>query len=123
VIVEGAGGLLVPIRDEMTMAELGRRLGLPLLIVARASLGTINHTSLTLDVAASKNLTVLGVVISHVIGDLSAADTSNLSGLKEILGDRLLGEIPPLAPGEPTPPDAIDFNALTQRLDALQDSI
>jgi len=123
VIVEGAGGLLVPIRDEMTMAELGRRLGLPLLIVARAGLGTINHTSLTLDVAASKNLTVLGVVISHVEGALTDADTSNLLGLKEILGDRLLGEIPPLAPGESAPADAINFDALTQRLDALKDSI
>jgi dethiobiotin synthetase len=105
------------------MAELGRRLGLPLLIVARASLGTINHTSLTLDVAASKNLTVLGVVISHAGGLLSDADASNLLGLKEILGDRLIGEIPPLPPGEPAPADAIDFDALTQRLDALKDSI
>ena len=123
VVVEGAGGLLVPIRDEMTMAELGRRLGLPLLIVARASLGTINHTALTLDVAASKNLEVVGVVISHAGGVLSAADSSNLSGLKEILGDRLLGEIPPLAPGEAVPPAAIDFDAVTRRLDALRDSI
>jgi dethiobiotin synthetase len=123
VVVEGAGGLLVPIRDDITMAELGRRLGLPLLIVARASLGTINHTSLTLDVAASKNLTVLGVVISHAGGLLSDADASNLLGLKEILGDRLIGEIPPLPPGEPAPADAIDFDALTQRLDALKDSI
>jgi len=123
VIVEGAGGLLVPIRDEMTMAELGRRLGLPLLIVARASLGTINHTALTLDVAASKNLEVVGVVISHAGGVLSAADNSNLLGLKEILGDRLLGEIPPLAPGAAAPPAAIDFDAVMRRLDALRDSI
>jgi dethiobiotin synthetase len=123
VIVEGAGGLLVPVRDDMTMAELGRRLGLPLLVVARASLGTINHTSLTLDVAASKNLTVLGVVISHAEGPLSPADSSNLLGLKEILGDRLIGEIPPLAPGESAPLDAIDFDALTQRLNAQREAI
>jgi dethiobiotin synthetase len=122
-IVEGAGGLLVPIRDEMTMAELGRRLGLPLLVVARASLGTINHTALTLDVAASKNLSVLGVVISHANAELSPADAANLQGLKEILGDRLLGEIPPLTPGEPAPADAIDLDALTQRLDALSELI
>ena len=56
-------------------------------------------------------------------GALTDADTSNLLGLKEILGDRLLGEIPPLAPGEPPPADAINFDALTQRLDALKDSI
>ena len=115
-IVEGAGGLLVPIRGGWTMAELARKLALPLLIVARATLGTINHTALTLEVAASKKLPLLGVVISHAEGPLSAADTSNLLALKEILGDRLIGEIPPLEPGEPAPPDAIDIDALTQRL-------
>ena len=115
-VVEGAGGLLVPIRGDWTMAELARDLALPLLIVARASLGTINHTALTLEVAASKKLPVLGVVISHAEGPLSAADASNLLALKEILGDRLIGEIPPLGPGEATPLDAIDIDALTRRL-------
>jgi dethiobiotin synthetase len=117
-IVEGAGGLLVPIRDGSTMAELARRLTLPLLIVARASLGTINHTCLTLEVAASKQLPVLGVIISHAGGPLSAADAANLSGLKEILGAQLIGEIPPLGPAESVPLDAIDIDALTHRLDA-----
>jgi len=120
VIVEGAGGLLVPIRDDWTMAELARRLGLPLLIVARARLGTINHTALTLAVAASKKLPVLGVVISHVGGPLSPADTSNLLGLKRLLGEQLIGEIPPLGPAESAPLDAIDFDALTRQLDAAQ---
>jgi len=120
VIVEGAGGLLVPIGPGDTMAELARRLELPLLVVARASLGTINHTCLTLEVAASKGLRVLGVVISHAAGPLSAADASNLAGLNEILGDQLLGEIPPLGPGQPAPRSAIDLDALTQRLDALR---
>jgi len=115
-VVEGAGGLLVPIRDDWTMAELARRLDLPLLVVARASLGTINHTALTLEVAASKRLPVLGVVISHVGGPISAADTSNLRALKDFLGSRLVGEIPPLAPTEAPPSDAIDIDALTQRI-------
>jgi dethiobiotin synthetase len=119
-IVEGAGGLLVPIRDDWTMAELARRLELPLLIVARASLGTINHTSLTLAVAASKKLPVLGVVISHADGSLSTADNANLLGLKKILGDLLIGEIPPLEPAGFAPLDAIDFDALTRGLDAQQ---
>jgi len=119
VIVEGAGGLLVPIGPAFTMAELARRLDLPLLVVARASLGTINHTCLTLEVAASGGLRVLGVVISHAAGPLSAADGSNLAGLKEILGDQLVGEIPPLGPAQPAPSAAIDMDVLTQRLDAL----
>jgi dethiobiotin synthetase len=115
-VVEGAGGLLVPIRDNWTMAELAHRLDLPLLVVARASLGTINHTALTLEVAASKKLPVLGVVISYSDGPISPADASNLLALKNFLGSRLIGEIPPLAPAESPRPDAIDIDALTQRL-------
>jgi dethiobiotin synthetase len=115
-VVEGAGGLLVPIQDGWTMADLARRLELPLLVVARASLGTINHTAMTLEVAASKALPVLGVVISHAGGPISAADASNLLALKNFLGNRLIGEIPPLLPTETPPGDAIDIDALTQRL-------
>ena len=62
VIVEGAGGLLVPITDTFSMADLGVRLGLPVLIVARAALGTINHTLLTVEAAQARGLSVLGVV-------------------------------------------------------------
>jgi len=65
VIVEGAGGLLVPIRDGFTMVDLARRLGLPLLIVARDALGTINHTTLTVEAARSRGLKVLGVVVNR----------------------------------------------------------
>jgi dethiobiotin synthetase len=66
VIVEGAGGLLVPIRDGFTMADLAKRLGLPLLIVARDALGTINHTTLTVEAARARGLKVLGVVVNRM---------------------------------------------------------
>lgn len=65
VIVEGAGGLLVPIRDGFTMADLAKRLKLPLLIVARDALGTINHTTLTVEAARSRGLKILGVVVNR----------------------------------------------------------
>ena len=65
-IVEGAGGLLVPIRDGFTMADLAKRLGLPLLIVARDSLGTINHATLTMEAARSRGLEVMGVVVNRL---------------------------------------------------------
>ena len=65
VIVEGAGGLLVPVAEQFSMADLARELELPLLVVARAALGTINHTLLTLEVAVARGLSVVGVVISH----------------------------------------------------------
>ena len=62
VLVEGVGGLLVPIREDFLVADLARRLDLPLLVVARAALGTINHTLLTLEAADRRNQEVIGVV-------------------------------------------------------------
>jgi dethiobiotin synthetase len=99
-VVEGAGGLLVPIDAKLAMADLARRMGLPLLVVARAALGTINHTRLTIEVARARRLAVAGVVISHAGGALSAADDANLDALRGELGSALLGEIPPLVAGE-----------------------
>jgi dethiobiotin synthetase len=112
VIIEGAGGLLVPIRDRYSMAELAGALALPLLLVARGRLGTINHTLLTLEVAASRGLSVAGVVLSHGPIPLSTADAANLSVLRSLLGDRLVGEIPPFDPGEGAPADSIAVERL-----------
>ena len=107
VVAEGAGGLLVPIKDDYNMADLARSLGLPLLIVARGALGTINHTRLTLEAAAARSLPVIGVVISHAAGELSPADASNLCALRAELGDRLIAEIPALKPGTSAPLGAV----------------
>jgi dethiobiotin synthetase len=116
VLVEGAGGLLVPLDDGTDMAGLASELGLPLLVVARAALGTINHTRLTLEAAGHRDLPVAGVVISHGGGPLSDADARNLGWLREHLGARLVGEIPPLAAGEPVPDGALDVDGLLGNL-------
>jgi dethiobiotin synthetase len=104
-LVEGAGGLLVPITGGFAMADLAAELSLPLLVVTRAALGTINHTLLTLEAAERRGLRVAGVVISHGGGVLSGADARNLAALHGVLGERLLGEVPPLVHGA-DPPDA-----------------
>lgn len=93
-LVEGAGGLRVKLTHELDMAGLAARLELPLLIVARATLGTYNHTQLTLEAAAARGLRTLGVVVSHTTPELSAADRHNLDGLLEDLPVPLLGELP-----------------------------
>jgi len=116
VLVEGAGGLLAPTSDRATMADLAGELGLPVLIVARAALGTINHTRLSLEAARARRLEVLGVVVSHADGPLSDADRRNLGCLRDELGTRLLGEVPPLAPGARPAADAIRVERLSQRL-------
>jgi dethiobiotin synthase len=65
-IVEGAGGLLTPLNDTQTMANLMVRLGLPAVVVARTTLGTINHTLLTIEALRARALHVAGVVM---VGD------------------------------------------------------
>lgn len=63
-LVEGAGGLLVPVGEHWTIADLAARLALPLVIVARAGLGTVNHTLLTVEAARRRGLQVAGVVLN-----------------------------------------------------------
>ena len=64
VVVEAAGGALVPFSDGVNMAALASMLGLPVVVAARPGLGTLNHTLLTLEALHRRGLTVLGVVIS-----------------------------------------------------------
>ena len=94
VIVEGAGGLLVPVCEGLDMAGLARRLGLGLVVVARAALGTINHTLLTLEAARARGLAVHGVAISHTVPDAPEGDRANLELLRKRLPAPLLGELP-----------------------------
>lgn len=64
-IVEGVGGLLVPLSARQTLAHLAKRFGLPLVLVARPGLGTLNHTLLSLEVGRRFGLACRGVVINH----------------------------------------------------------
>ncbi len=113
-LIEGAGGLLVPIDQKMTMADLVIALDLPVLIVARAALGTINHTRLSIEACASREIEVLGVVVSHCGGPLSNADAANLEALRRGLGRHWIGEVPPLAAGERVDPAAAGLGAVLE---------
>ncbi len=94
-VVEGIGGLLVPIRDDLSVADLAGRLGLPLLVVARAALGTINHTLLTLEAAAARNLKVRGVVYnSPQPGPLDTAALTSPDVVTRLTGIPSLGTLP-----------------------------
>ena len=63
-IVEGAGGLLVPLNDKTLMIDLIQRLQLPVILVVRSALGTINHTLLSLEALRHREIPVLGVVMN-----------------------------------------------------------
>ncbi len=78
VIVEGVGGLLVPLSEDLTVASLVSDWGVPALVVARPSLGTINHTLLTLYTLASYNVACPGFVFSGPGVDDSTPDNAAL---------------------------------------------
>ena len=65
-VVEGAGGLLVPLSRSVSTLELVRRLKLPLLVVARAGVGTINHSLLTLKAARDDGIAVAALVLNRI---------------------------------------------------------
>ena len=60
-VIEGAGGVLVPIRDDLLFADLFARWGLPVVLAARTALGTINHTLLSIEALRSRGVPILGL--------------------------------------------------------------
>jgi dethiobiotin synthetase len=76
-LVEGAGGWRVPITRDADMSTLARELALPVLVVARAGLGTINHSLLTIEAVQRDGLPLAGVVLSQHASDDPAATQSN----------------------------------------------
>jgi dethiobiotin synthetase len=91
VIVEGAGGVFVPINETDLMVDVIRRLGLPVLLAARSSLGTINHTTLSLQALRGAGVAVAGVVI------IGAPNSENRAAIEEYGKVQVVGEIPWLA--------------------------
>jgi len=101
VIVEGAGGLMVPITDDASMIDLAAELDLPIVLVARSTLGTINHTLLSLEAIRRRGLPLAGVIITgpetphnraaierygqiEVIAEIPWLETVNRDALKAI---------------------------------------
>ena len=77
-LIEGVGGLLCPLTDDESVADLAKDLGFPLLIIASLGLGTINHTLLTVEVAQKRGLAVAGIVLNAAFAAETdqAADTN-----------------------------------------------
>jgi dethiobiotin synthetase len=95
VVVEGAGGLYVPVIGiRFLMLDLMRWLKLPLVVVARPGLGTVNHTALTVLAARQAGLSVAGVIINRYPARPSLADESNPEVNAGITGTPILGKVP-----------------------------
>jgi dethiobiotin synthetase len=94
VIVEGAGGLLVPITDNYLMSDLAHDLGLHLIIVTRPNLGTLNHTLLTTESANHRGLKILGIVINKFPIDPGIAERTNPELILKMTGEPIVGVLP-----------------------------
>lgn len=93
-IAEGVGGLLVPLAEDFAVRDLAVELGLPLLIAARAALGTINHTLLTLQAARAAGLQVRAVVLTPWPSQPSEMELSNRETIARIGEVEVLGLAP-----------------------------
>jgi len=94
-IVEGAGGVLVPVNDETLYADLFALWGLPVILVARTELGTINHSLLSLEALRSRGVAVAGIVFS---GKENSASEAAIVKFGQV---RHLGRLPRLDPLNP----------------------
>ena len=95
IVVEGVGGIAVPICEEMLVADIAEGFQLPLLIVARPNLGTINHTVLTVEFARSYSLELRGIVLNaSQEGSKGLAEKTNPKELARLTHLPILGTVP-----------------------------
>jgi dethiobiotin synthase len=97
-IVEGAGGVLVPLNDRHFVIDLIASLKLPVVIVARSGLGTINHTLLTIEALLSRAIAIAGVVM---VGPPADAAGENRLAIEQYGRVAVIGEMPLLKPLTP----------------------
>ncbi len=94
-LIEGAGGLMVPLKDNYHTADLIRDLDVEVIIVARLGLGTINHTLLTIHQAHAYGLKVKGLLFSDVSSQpKTIAERTNPVEIARLSGVKVLGTIP-----------------------------
>lgn len=93
VFCEGAGGWLVPVTEDATIADFAAELGWPVIVVVRNKLGALNHALLTLESVRARGLPVAGIVLNDVDGMDDEAKQTNRAVLGEFCGCPILAEI------------------------------
>ncbi len=93
-LIEGAGGLGVPVTESYMMADLAVDLEAPVVVVARPGLGTLNHTVLSLEYARQRGAEVLGVVINGFPEPADVASATNPAVLRDVFSVNILGVVP-----------------------------
>ena len=92
VLIEGSGGLMVPLIRDYTVLDLIRDLSVPVLVVARAGLGTINHTILTVNALKSRKIKVIGIILNYFKG--STIEEDNKKIINQLSGVKIIGAAP-----------------------------
>jgi dethiobiotin synthetase len=93
IVVEGAGGLLVPLTDEATYADLAVALGLPVIVVARAGLGTVNHAALTVEALRRRGLAIAAVVLNRTAPTDDPSVPHNAAEIARLTGVNVVGPL------------------------------
>ncbi len=120
-LIEGAGGLLAPLTDGTTFADLAAACALPLLLVVGNRLGCVNHAAMTVRCARAAGLRLAGYVVNTLGAEADLATATNVALLAEVLGPSL-GVLPWLGEVECTEADRTRLAAVAERsldLDAL----
>lgn len=95
VIVEGIGGLLVPVTENYSVLDLAKDFGLPVIVVSRTGLGTLNHTMLTVNYAMKEGLEVAGIILNESLPpENTLAEKTNVDILMKISPVPLFGVFP-----------------------------
>ena len=94
-LIEGVGGVMVPLAPELLVIDLIRQLRLPVLIVARSSLGSINHTLLTVECLRHRDIPIVGILFNNPTAPPDNADShETIRMVLQWTGLRLIGELP-----------------------------
>lgn len=93
-IVEGIGGIMVPLTKEKCVLHFAKSLGLPTIIVAGSELGTINHTLLTVKICNDFGLNLLGIIINGMPAKVSLLKKQTVETIRELSKVRILSVIP-----------------------------
>lgn len=117
VLVEGVGGLMVPLNESELFIDLVEEIGLPALIVARPHLGTINHTLLTVDALRRRGLPIAGIVINRYPQSPDETERKNPGELSKLTGLPVIGVVPEIAGFSVEEPC---LGVLDQHLDLLE---
>ncbi len=121
-LVEGAGGLLVPVNDKFTMKELIAQIELPVIIVVDNCLGAINHALLTVESLVNANIRIRGIIINHTsptTDENRYIRKDNIRTIRRFSGQEILAEVPHIPDFSVTNPN--HWDQLVEYFDFIKD--